>query len=104
MSPRARDRAARLRRREWEDSRRDQGARPARGCHGDGMEILRWQVGDATVLRIAEVDASAELDGLIQEFDSADVSRAAWLRPHFVDEGGRLKGLVQAFVVLTADK
>ena len=68
------------------------------------MEILRWQVGDATVFRIGEVDASGALDGLIREFDSADIARAAWLTPHFVDDAGRLKGMVQAFVVLIDGK
>ena len=30
---------------------------PAGSCAG--VEILRWQVGDATILRIREVDATA---------------------------------------------
>jgi hypothetical protein len=34
------------------------------------MEILRWRVGDATVLRIAESDAIAALQGLIPKFKS----------------------------------
>jgi hypothetical protein len=29
------------------------------------MELLRWQVGDATIIRIAEVDATAALQGLV---------------------------------------
>ena len=33
------------------------------------MDILRWQVGDATVLRIAELDATPALEGLIPQFD-----------------------------------
>ncbi|HEX3206626.1 MAG TPA: MBL fold metallo-hydrolase [Propionibacteriaceae bacterium] len=66
------------------------------------METLRWQVGDATILRIWEVDASAALQGLIPKFDPAAVSRAAWLTPDFVDEMGRPKGLVQAFLIMIA--
>jgi glyoxylase-like metal-dependent hydrolase (beta-lactamase superfamily II) len=64
------------------------------------VDILRWQVGDATVLRIAELDATPELEGLIPQFDLANVSDDALLRPNFVDEAGRLRGLVQAFVIL----
>jgi glyoxylase-like metal-dependent hydrolase (beta-lactamase superfamily II) len=68
------------------------------------MQTLRWQVGDATVLRVAELDAAAALDGLIPGLDPADLTRTSWLTPHFVDEAGRLKGLVQVFVVLIAGR
>jgi glyoxylase-like metal-dependent hydrolase (beta-lactamase superfamily II) len=64
------------------------------------MELLRWRVGDATVFRIADVDATAALQGLIPKFDPAAVSRAAWLTPDFVDEMGRLRGMVQAFLIM----
>jgi hypothetical protein len=68
------------------------------------MEILRWDIGDATVVRVGELDATAALQGLIPDLDPAEVSRTSWLAPHFIDEVGRLKGLVQAFVVLIAGK
>jgi hypothetical protein len=68
------------------------------------MDTLRWRVGDATVLRIAELDATAALQGLIPKFDLADVARAEWLTPDFVDEDGQLRGLVQAFVIMIADQ
>ena len=63
------------------------------------METLGWQVGDATVLRIGELAASAALQGLIPRFDLAEVSRSGWLIPNFVDATGRLRGLVQAFLI-----
>jgi glyoxylase-like metal-dependent hydrolase (beta-lactamase superfamily II) len=81
-----------------------EGAQLTGSCQGTEMEILRWPVGEATVFRIGEVDASAALNGVIREFDPADISRAGWLTPHFVDEAGRLKGLVQAFLILLAGK
>jgi glyoxylase-like metal-dependent hydrolase (beta-lactamase superfamily II) len=64
------------------------------------VDILRWRVGNATVLRIAELDATPALEGLIPQFDLTSISGDAWLRPNFVDEAGRLRGLVQAFVIL----
>jgi hypothetical protein len=64
------------------------------------MELLRWRVGGATVFRIADVDATTALQGLIPKFDPAAVSRAAWLTPDFVDEMGRLRGMVQAFLIM----
>jgi glyoxylase-like metal-dependent hydrolase (beta-lactamase superfamily II) len=66
----------------------------------DEMETIRWQVGDATIFRIAELDATPALQGLIPQFDLAEVSRAGWLTPNFVDETGRLRGLVQAFLIV----
>jgi glyoxylase-like metal-dependent hydrolase (beta-lactamase superfamily II) len=63
------------------------------------METLRWRVGDATVFRIGELDATAALQGLISQFDLADVSRAGWLTPNFIDQTGRLRGMVQAFLI-----
>jgi len=68
------------------------------------MEILRWQIGDATVFRIAELDATAALQSLVPKFDLADLSRDAWLIPNFVDENRRLRGLVQAFLIIIADQ
>jgi len=64
------------------------------------VEVLRWQVGNATVFRIPELDATAALEGLIPQFDLANISGDAWLKPDFVDDAGRLRGLVQAFVIL----
>ena len=64
------------------------------------MELLRWQIGDARVFRIADVDATPALQGLIPKFNPAAVSRAAWLTPNFVDGVGRLRGLVQAFLIM----
>src|ERR1051325_4555003 len=68
-------------------------------CHSGDMETLRWQVGDATVFGVPELDATPALQGLIPKFDRADVSRTGWLIPDFVDEAGRLHGLVQVFLI-----
>lgn len=70
----------------------------------DQMESLRWQVGDATVFRIADVDATAALQELIPKFNPAAVAHASWLTPDFVDETGRLRGMVQAFLIMIADQ
>ena len=68
------------------------------------MGILRWQIGDATVFRLGELDATAALQGLIPKFDLAGISRDTWLTPDFVDEKGRLRGLVQAFLIVLGDQ
>jgi glyoxylase-like metal-dependent hydrolase (beta-lactamase superfamily II) len=69
-----------------------------------GMENLRWQIGDAVVSRVAELDASSALDGLIREFDLKAMRQAGWLTPHFVDGTGGLRGVVQAFVITIGGK
>jgi hypothetical protein len=68
------------------------------------MEALRWSVGDATIFRIGELDATAALQDLIPKFDLAEVARAGWLTPNFVDQSGRLRGSVQAFLIMIADQ
>jgi glyoxylase-like metal-dependent hydrolase (beta-lactamase superfamily II) len=68
------------------------------------MEALRWSVGDATIFRIGELDATAALQNLIPKFDLAEVARAGWLTPNFVDQSGRLRGSVQAFLIMIADQ
>jgi glyoxylase-like metal-dependent hydrolase (beta-lactamase superfamily II) len=68
------------------------------------MEILRWSVGDATIFRVGDVEATAALQGLIPKLDPPAISRAAWLTPDFVDERGRLKGMVQAFLIMIAGR
>jgi glyoxylase-like metal-dependent hydrolase (beta-lactamase superfamily II) len=66
------------------------------------VDTLRWRVGDATVIRVPELDATAALEGLIPRLDLAAISEDGWLRPDFVDDAGRPRGLVQAFVILIA--
>ncbi|HEU4908054.1 MAG TPA: MBL fold metallo-hydrolase, partial [Propionibacteriaceae bacterium] len=68
------------------------------------MEALRWSVGDATIFRIGELDATAALQDLIPKFNLADVARTGWLTPNFVDQSGRLRGSVQAFLIMIADQ
>src|SRR5689334_1521568 len=64
------------------------------------MRTLRWHVGAATVIRIGEVDATPALDGLLPDYDPAEVADARWLWPDFVPPDGRLRGTVQVFLVL----
>ena len=77
-------------------------AKSAQPWDSDDVETLRWQVGDATVFRIGELDATAALQGLIPEFDLADISGMPGLTPDFVDRTGRLRGMVQAFLIVIA--
>jgi glyoxylase-like metal-dependent hydrolase (beta-lactamase superfamily II) len=75
-------------------------------CQDAAIDILRWQIGAATIFRIAETDASAAVDGLYGELDRERLIRDAgwWLTPRFMDQEGHLRGLVQGFVVFTDGK
>jgi glyoxylase-like metal-dependent hydrolase (beta-lactamase superfamily II) len=67
------------------------------------MQLLRWQVGNATIVRIGELDATPALDGLLPNLDPAALARADWLAPSFATADGRLRGSIQAFLVAIGD-
>lgn len=58
---------------------------------------MQWQVGEATITAVVEQDLT--MDGLISKAKPETLAEIAWLHPHFVDEEGRLLGLVQCFVI-----
>lgn len=58
---------------------------------------MHWDIGDARITAVVEQDL--EMDGLITKAKPEALAEIAWLRPHFVDEDGKLLGLVQCFVI-----
>lgn len=58
---------------------------------------MQWQVGEARITAV--VEQSLTMDGLISKARPETLGEIAWLRPHFVDEEGRMLGLVQCFVI-----
>jgi glyoxylase-like metal-dependent hydrolase (beta-lactamase superfamily II) len=58
---------------------------------------MQWQVGEATIIAVVEQDLT--MDGLISKAKPETLAEIAWLQPHFVDEDGRMLGLVQCFVI-----
>lgn len=58
---------------------------------------MQWQVGEATITAVVEQDLT--MDGLISKAKPETLAEIAWLQPHFVDEDGRMLGLVQCFVI-----
>jgi glyoxylase-like metal-dependent hydrolase (beta-lactamase superfamily II) len=52
---------------------------------------MRWRIGGVTVTRIIEVeDLSMSAAAMLPEATPENLAPYAWLRPHFVDERGRL--------------
>lgn len=59
-----------------------------------------WRVGDVVVTRVAEQQATLPVSGLFPDRDaSALAPYADWLRPHFVDDDGRISLSIHALVI-----
>ena len=58
---------------------------------------MHWQIGEARITAV--VEQSLTMDGLISKAKPDALAEIAWLRPHFVDDTGRMLGLVQCFVI-----
>lgn len=59
----------------------------------------RWQVGEAAVRRIHEVDVAGLGRWLLPDATPAVVSRVPWLSPSYADGSGHLLGSVHTFAV-----
>ena len=63
-------------------------------------EVLRWTIGDVEVIRIEESCLAYPAEMLIKQATPEVIARHAdWLRPHFVDERGRLFNSVHGLLV-----
>ena len=63
--------------------------------------MLKWRVGDVTVTRILELEATGGSRFILPQATRDVVREIPWLVPHFADEDGRLKMSVHALVVET---
>lgn len=62
---------------------------------------MRWRVGDVTVTRIVELEATGGSRFILPEATPDAVRPHRWLFPHFMDERGRLRMSVHALIVDT---
>lgn len=58
-----------------------------------------WTIGDVTVTSIIEIDQHWRFAWLLPEVSEADIEANGWLRPHFVDEKGKMILRIQALVI-----
>lgn len=63
--------------------------------------MLKWQVGDVTITRILELEATGGTRFILPDATPEAASGIDWLYPHFADENGKLKMSVHALVVET---
>jgi len=63
--------------------------------------MLTWRIGDVTVTRIVELEVTGGSRFILPDATRDAVLPIGWLRPHFADEGGRLRMSIHALVVET---
>ena len=66
--------------------------------------MLKWQIGDVTVTRVLELEATGGSRFILPQATPEVIRDIGWLAPHFADENGRLKMSVHALVVETPTK
>src|SRR5262245_48162985 len=68
------------------------------------MTSLIWKIGDVEVIQIVELEAGTLIQSIIKQATPENIRRIPWLCPHFADNEGRLRGLVQTFVIRSGGK
>lgn len=63
--------------------------------------MLTWRIGDVTVSRIVEMEATGGTRFLLPQATYDAVREIPWLTPHFADESGKLRMSIHALVVET---
>src|SRR5438874_11984104 len=63
--------------------------------------MLQWRVGDVTITRVVEIEATGGSRFILPDATPDAVRPHRWLAPHFADEDGRLRMSVHALVVET---
>ncbi|MEM9131340.1 MAG: MBL fold metallo-hydrolase [Actinomycetota bacterium] len=63
-----------------------------------------WTIGDVRITSVIEVDQHWKWAWLLPDVEPDDVDAMPWLRPHFVDEKGKLILRIQALVVESHDQ
>lgn len=67
------------------------------------MNTIKWTIGDVEVFQIVELEAGALIQSIIKNANPENIRNIPWLCPHFADEAGNLKALVQGFVIRSGD-
>lgn len=67
--------------------------------------MQRWQIGDVSITRVIETeDASMPAAAVLPEATPQNVLPIGWLRPHYVDERGRLISSIFSLLVQSRGK
>ncbi len=66
--------------------------------------MSRWKVGDVTITKVVELEATGGTKFILPQATPEAVEPYGWMKPHFVDEAGKLKMSIHALVVETPTK
>jgi glyoxylase-like metal-dependent hydrolase (beta-lactamase superfamily II) len=66
--------------------------------------ILRWQIGDVRITRVAEMEGPSPGTFLFAEATPEKLLQHAWLKPHFLTDDGRIIASIHAFVIESEGK
>lgn len=65
---------------------------------------MKWRIGKVTVTKVVEVEATGGTRFILPQATPEAVRDVAWMKPHFMDENGKLKMSIHALVVETPTK
>lgn len=68
------------------------------------MNQGKWRIGEVTVTRVVEIEATGGMSRIIPEATRERLQKIGWLYPHFVDEGGRMRGSIHALIIETPER
>src|SRR6201996_6610298 len=74
------------------------------GSADAGGRGMKWTIGDVTVTKIVELEATGGSRFLLPQATREAILPIAWLQPHFADAEGRLRLSIHSFVVETPDR
>jgi glyoxylase-like metal-dependent hydrolase (beta-lactamase superfamily II) len=67
------------------------------------FQSIVWKMGAVKIMQIVEIEAGEVIQAILPQATPANIKKIGWLCPHFADENGNLKAVVQAFVIETPD-
>lgn len=64
---------------------------------------LSWQVGEVEIIQIVEMEENELFAEFIPEAKPEAIKQIPWLAPNFADENGKIKALVQSFLIRSGE-
>lgn len=66
--------------------------------------MSKWKIGDVTITKVVELEATGGTKFILPDATPEAVAPYAWMKPHFVDEAGRLRMSIHALVIETPSR
>ena len=66
--------------------------------------MSKWKIGDVTITKVVELEATGGTKFILPQATPEAVAPYEWMKPHFVDESGRLRMSIHALVIETPSR